>query len=192
MFTKDSIDKGNFYEYNSRLVVGVDMVTTEPSEDMENNVVALDCEMVFTTGGLEVAKLTLVGRDLEPLVDEYVCPHNAVLDYITDISGVTKEHMDQATHTLFMVQQLLKKHIHKDTIIVGHSLECDLKALRIAHYKVVDTAVVFKRGKNKPSLKDLCEQFFQKPIQAGPGGHSSLEDASAAMNLMLHKITATS
>lgn len=42
------------------------------------------------------------------------------------------------------VQAHLLSIIEENDIIVGHSLENDLKALRLIHLNVVDTSVVFR------------------------------------------------
>lgn len=43
----------------------------------------------------------------------------------------------------FQAQQMLFDFVNKETILVGHSLESDLKAMRIVHMNVVDTALVY-------------------------------------------------
>ena len=46
----------------------------------------------------------------------------------------------------------LKSIIHKDTILVGHSLENDLHAMHVVYDKVIDTSVLFAR-KNGSKMK---------------------------------------
>ena len=160
-------------------------VTTQEQSNARN-IVALKCEMVFTCGGLEVAKVSLVDSDLSVLVDTYVRPTNKITDLNTAFSGITDEHMQKATETLSSVQDLLLGHIHRDTIIVGHSLECDLKALRMIHLKVVDTAVVYLNAQGcKVSLKKLSQDILGMVLQNGTRGRSSANSAGAAMMLML-------
>ncbi len=55
--------------------------------------------------------------------------------------------------------------IDENDIRVGHSLENDLRALRIVHGKIIDTAVLF-RGRNgrKFSLKHLYSVLLQRKI----------------------------
>lgn len=50
----------------------------------------------------------------------------------------------------------------KDTILIGHSLENDLNALRIVHDKVIDTSVLFMNdtGKKLP-LKSLASYYLK-------------------------------
>ena len=53
-------------------------------------VVAIDCEMVRTEVGSEIARVTVVGIDKEILLDEFVIPEFPVEDYLTEFSGVTE------------------------------------------------------------------------------------------------------
>merc|ERR1711916_121609 len=78
------------------------------------------------------------------------------------------------------------------TILVGHSLENDLRAMHLIHRRVIDTAVAYpdSRGpRRKRSLKALSEAFLKRKIQmGGSAGHDSAEDAHAALQLALRKI----
>ena len=152
------------------------------------DVVALDCEMVYTAGGLEVAKVTLMDENYNTLVDTYVKPNNMVIDYNTRYSGITQGDLSlnnlRPPITLHQVQMDLLQYIDQKTIIVGHSLESDLKALRIIHTRVVDTAVLYQyASRHKRKLKDLSAVILNRVIQSNPNGHDSLEDARAAMDL---------
>eukprot|EP00050_Salpingoeca_kvevrii_P000578 m.151611 g.151611 ORF g.151611 m.151611 type:complete len:215 (-) comp10154_c0_seq1:2850-3494(-) len=95
------------------------------------------------------------------------------------------------------VQQLtfnvvtMKELIPHNSILVGHSLENDFKALKLVHEHVIDTSVLF-RGKRsakfKHSLRHLTQKYLDRSIQAGDAGHNSIEDAKAAMELVLAKL----
>ena len=170
----------------------LNIVTTQEQCDARN-IVALKCEMVYTSGGLEVAKVSLVHPDGSILVDTYVQPTNKIRDLNTLFNGITDERtLLKAAETLSSVQKLLMKHIHSDTIIVGHSLECDLKALRMIHLKVVDAAVVYLNPEaNKVGLKNLSQDILGVDIQTEQdriSRQSSVKSASAAMMLMLQKV----
>lgn len=86
------------------------------------------------------------------------------------------------------IQVRLLAMIDEQDILVGHSLENDLQALRLVHDKVIDTSVIF-RGSNgrKFSLKHLSLVLLQKKIQDGSSGHCSSEDAKAALVLALRR-----
>lgn len=83
------------------------------------------------------------------------------------------------------------KIVYKETILVGHSLENDLLALKISHDLVIDTAVLYQysRGSRyKTALRVLSRRFLSRQIQSSGSGHDSIEDAMAAMELALLKI----
>lgn len=88
------------------------------------------------------------------------------------------------------IQLFLLSLIHDEDVIIGHSAENDLRALRLVHNNVVDTSVVF-RGDNgrKYSLKHLSNVLLRRQIQNGCGssGHCSREDAEACLILALRR-----
>ena len=47
------------------------------------DMVAIDCEMVVTEMGSELARITVVGENGDTLYDKLVKPANAVVDYCT-------------------------------------------------------------------------------------------------------------
>ncbi len=94
-------------------------------------------------------------------------------------------------YSCFHVQEDFLKLVYKDTILVGHSLENDLLALKISHSLVIDTAVLYKhpRGASyKTALRVLAGKFLSREIQQSGNGHDSIEDARATMELALLKI----
>ncbi|KHJ76955.1 hypothetical protein OESDEN_23425 [Oesophagostomum dentatum] len=83
--------------------------------------------------------------------------------------------------------------INSETILIGHALENDLKALRIVHDNIIDTSVLFSRSsaegrRFKRSLKSLAREKLDMEIQSEAGGHDSGEDAWAAMRLVLRAV----
>lgn len=98
---------------------------------------------------------------------------------------------------------------HSKTILIGHSLDSDLKALKLIHNTVVDTSVLYphKMGlPKKKALKTLCIDHLKRIIQEnGNGinlfldmecfstkdsslfsehGHNSAEDAEVCIQLI--------
>ena len=113
------------------------------------------------------------------------------MDLNTQYSGITEEHMKKELPTLGDVQKQFLDIVYKETILVGHSLESDLKALRISHEKVIDSSILFPHPKGPPvkySLKLLASQYLKQSIQEYSSGHDSLEDAKAALNVVYHKV----
>lgn len=83
-------------------------------------------------------------------------------------SGITEESMKDVTTTLLDVQATLLTMFSEKTILVGHSLESDFKALRLLHDTVVDTSVMFPHKNGYPqkrALKNLCSEYLRKIIQ---------------------------
>ncbi|CAG0905892.1 unnamed protein product [Cyprideis torosa] len=157
----------------------------------QRDVYALDCEMCYTTAGTELTRLTVIGPRLQVVHDTFVKPTNPILDYNTRYSGITKEDLQDCSVSLLDVQCWMLENFSKDTILIGHSLDSDLRALKLIHRNVVDTSVVFphKRGPPyKKALKTLCGELLKKIIQEDVNGHDSAEDARSCMELMLMRV----
>ncbi|KAJ3970559.1 hypothetical protein EV361DRAFT_915324 [Lentinula raphanica] len=163
---------------------------TSPSDLLD--VVALDCEMIYTTGGMRVARVSIVDGSAKPVFDELVRMDEGVniLDFNTRFSGITPEmHAERAILPLASIRESLRTLIGKDTILVGHALENDLKTLRIVHHRCVDTVMLYPHPRGAPyrrALRDLSREHLNMKIQEGGGstGHSSLEDAIATLDLV--------
>ena len=120
-----------------------------------SRVFALDCEMVQTCAGKELARITLIQLDNVQdgkmthtvVLDELVKPHRPVLDYVTRYSGITAAMLNPVETRLEQVQAFLVQLLNTDDILVGHSLENDFRATQLIHDCVVDTSVLF-RGNN--------------------------------------------
>ncbi|XP_073982805.1 RNA exonuclease 1 homolog isoform X2 [Rhodnius prolixus] len=164
-----------------------------PPSDGNFGIYALDCEMCFTTTGLELTKISVVAHDGRLVYDTYVRPENFIIDYNTRFSGITAKDLSRKTGTKLLkdVQNDLMGFITADTVLVGHGLENDLRALRMIHTTVVDTAIVFPHAYGLPfrrSLKSLVNTILKRDIQSDVSGHDSCEDARSCLELILWKI----
>ncbi|XP_004441409.1 PREDICTED: RNA exonuclease 1 homolog [Ceratotherium simum simum] len=163
----------------------------ELSEDGHPGIYALDCEMSYTTYGLELTRVTVVDTDMQVVYDTFVKPDNEIVDYNTRFSGVTEADLTDTSISLRDVQAVLLSMFSADTILIGHSLESDLLALKVIHSTVVDTSVLFPHRLGLPykrSLRNLMADYLRQIIQDNVDGHSSSEDASACMHLVIWKI----
>jgi RNA exonuclease 1 len=118
-----------------------------------------------------------------------VKPDNPILDYNTVFSGLREGDLDHVRTTLRDVQKRLLDLFNDRTIVIGHALRNDLKALKILHNRVIDTEEVFPHPKGLPftrSLKRIVQETFNMNIQMYD--HDSRQDAVACMNLMLRRV----
>lgn len=156
-------------------------------------VVSLDCEMVGTgpRGRVsEVARCSLVDYHGRILFDRYVLPIGPVTDFRSQWSGIRKHHLAQAMP--FSQARAQVKSLLKGKVLVGHSVNLDLKCLDLTHpgHMTRDTSTTrlltrlasFPR-EHRPSLKALTNRLLHRNIQVGRGGHCSVEDARAALDL---------
>ncbi|EGZ24530.1 hypothetical protein PHYSODRAFT_479170 [Phytophthora sojae] len=173
-----------------------DFVSTLPLPDGETRtpeqlLLALDCEMCRTTKGVELTRLTLVDTSEKVLLDEYVRPKNPIVDYCTQYSGITCDIMEATTMRLADIQKRFLDLVPAEAILVGHSIENDLQALRVLHRRVIDTACMYPHPKGPPfrsALRFLTSQYLNRAIQTGTDGHCSVEDAVATLQLAQLKI----
>ena len=99
-------------------------------------VFALDCEMVKTSVGTEIARVALLDFSGKICIDKFVKPVNKILDYGTKYSGITKDTLTGIETRLSDVQKSLNRLVSHNDILVGHSIAHDLKGLHWRHEKV--------------------------------------------------------
>lgn len=187
-------------------------------------VFAIDCEMVQTNRGSELARVTVLADregwytgvsstenvfddgddDSVVVLDTFVRPSLPVTDYKTQWSGITAESLAGVTVSLLQVQVALLGLISAEAIVVGHSLDSDLQALRLVHGRTVDTACLYPHPRGFPlrhKLKLLAKEILGLDIQTQhnrnkrganskntPIGHDSVEDARTALKLVIRKL----
>lgn len=164
-----------------------DFLKTSLIEGNEN-VLALDCEMAFTSKGFEMVRLTIVDFfTCKTLFDEIVKPFGEIIDLNTAFSGIHEEDMQKAISYQETMDRILTKDlINGNSILIGHGLENDLNVMRIIHNNIIDTAILYSTGRYKISLKNLTFETLSAKIQTGE--HDSSQDAIATMNVVKKKI----
>ncbi|KAG2173780.1 hypothetical protein INT43_005200 [Umbelopsis isabellina] len=165
------------------------------------NVIAIDCEMCLTGRGLELARVSLIDYASNVILDEMVQPSHPVVDYMTQYSGIRQANLEGVTTTLSDIQNRLLDIIDEDTILIGHSLQCDLNTLKLAHPRVIDTSRLYHHRNGppplRPSLKHLAARYLDRNIQSYGStiqsgaelGHDPREDALASLDLVKLKLS---
>ena len=113
------------------------VVTTQHSL-APGRVFALDCEMVVTTRGKEVARVTLLDFKGHSCYETLVKPLANIVDYKTAFNGITENILQGVSTTLVDVQNSLLERVSADDLLVGHSIDDDLRCLHLEHRKVMD------------------------------------------------------
>lgn len=166
--------------------------TLPPERTMDDYAVyALDCEMCYTTRGLDLTRVTVINSACKVVFESLIKPFHPIIDYNTRYSGITEEQMANVKTTLLEVQATILTMFNSKTILIGHSLESDFKALKLIHSSVIDTSILFPHKMGPPykrALRNLCSEYLKKIIQNSVDGHDSAEDAEACMELIIFKL----
>lgn len=181
--------------------------------------VCFDCEMGYTTMGLELIRLTATSwPNGEELLDVLVRPLGEVLDLNSRFSGVfPKDYADAIPYDSGLdtgqaldadgnpqlrlvdspaaARDLLFGLLTPETPLIGHALDNDLNAARIIHPSIVDSVLLYPHPRGLPirfGLKVLMKKHLDRDIQTGGAqGHDSKEDAQAAGDLVRLKVAET-
>lgn len=194
-----------------RLSLVMPFIETPENDKVPSDMaICFDCEMGYTTHGLELMRLTAIAwPSHKPLVDVLVRPIGHLLDVNTRFSGITVEQFinakpyDPATpkpkrNDLRIVESpqiardLFLAHVTTTTPVLGHALENDLNTLRIVHPNIIDTVLLFPHKRGLPlrhGLRALAKEKLDIDIQqAGAAGHDSYEDAKTTGELIRFKV----
>ncbi|KAH7086917.1 hypothetical protein FB567DRAFT_628985 [Paraphoma chrysanthemicola] len=154
-------------------------------------VLSVDCEMCKAENDeFVLTRVSLLDWDGTTVLDRLVKPSVAIKDYLTQYSGITAAMLENVTTTLSDIQTELLELITPRTILVGHSLNSDLNALKLTHPFLVDTGILFPHPRGPPykqSLKWLAQKYLHREVQKGTKGHDSVEDARTCLDLVKQK-----
>ncbi|TAQ89547.1 hypothetical protein B7494_g2121 [Chlorociboria aeruginascens] len=175
-----------------------------PDKDIEQGsltagreILAMDCEMCMTgEKEFSLTRVSIVGWDGSVVLDELVKPYKPITNYLTMYSGITEKMLAPVTTTLADIQKKLLAILHPQTVLLGHSLNSDLTALKLTHPFIIDTAIIYPHPRGPPlksALKWLAQRYLNREIQKGHGttgpgaGHDSVEDARTCLDLLKQK-----
>lgn len=154
-------------------------------------VLTVDCEMCKTEDGKDsLTRVSIVDWNGNKILDELVKPDLAITDYVTQYSGIDKKMLEPVTTRLQDIQQKLLEIITPKTILMAHSLDSDLNALKLTHPFLVDTTVLYPHPRGPPyrqALRFISQRFLHRQIQNSSHGHDSIEDALACLDLVKQK-----
>jgi RNA exonuclease 1 len=183
-----------------------------PENDLapRGTAVCFDCEMGYTTRGLELMRLTVISWPMHrPIIDVLVRPIGHILDVNTRFSGITAEQFVNAkpydpknpkpirndiriVKSPYEARDLFLSHVSCDTPVLGHALENDLNTIRLVHPTIIDTVLLYPTRQGLPfrhGLRTLAKLHLNEDIQqGGAAGHDSYEDARTTGELVRFKI----
>ncbi len=148
------------------------------NSDRPRGPVTFDCEMGYTTLGLELVRLTAVSwPQNQQLLDVLVRPLGEVVDYNTRFSGVSQAHYSRAlpygaekpeqddstsedgeleqeslrvVESPMAARKLLFELLTPETPLIGHAIDNDLNTCRVIHPTIVDTVLLFPHPRGLP------------------------------------------
>jgi len=158
-------------------------------------VLAIDCEMCQTEDPVTKVKdhgclirFSVVNgfNPSEVLIDKLVSPALPISDARTSIHGITEDQLRGVQYTLRQAQADLLNMCSDRTVLIGHSLHKDLKALRFCHTNVIDTAYLYSvenEPGSSPSMRDVSEFVLGVKL---PDIHDSIQDARTSLQAALY------
>ncbi|KAA0169517.1 hypothetical protein FNF27_06942 [Cafeteria roenbergensis] len=163
----------------------VAVATEQRVTDAEGNVV------VTERARLAPARVSVLRADGSILMDDWILPAEPVVDHLTRFSGVRAADLRPASspHRLVSERSValrLRALADAGVVWVGHGLRSDFAVLGLCPpaARVRDTASLFRGMDGRmPRLRALALIALGKDIQGDSAGHSSVEDAEAALQL---------
>lgn len=124
------------------------------------------CEFCQTTEGIEPIRVTVVNPEFRVVFNEFVRPSGFVVDPMTRVHGIEAWRYKNSPFTLVDVQNELSKFMSRDTVLVGHGLDCELTGLKLVHNRCADTKLLFKLPYKDVSLPRLSEMMLGRCVRS--------------------------
>eukprot|EP00792_Barthelona_sp_PAP020_P014065 TRINITY_DN9691_c0_g1_i1.p1 TRINITY_DN9691_c0_g1~~TRINITY_DN9691_c0_g1_i1.p1 ORF type:complete len:433 (-),score=134.52 TRINITY_DN9691_c0_g1_i1:2-1300(-) len=113
------------------------------------------------------------------VIDILVNPGAKIVDYVTKFSGISRSIVEKASDLGIFVdfvdaQRLFDEFVDFHTVVIGHSVDCDLAALNMNHSFISDTSILFCHDRwksggqlRKPALRHIASSHGNMEIQNG-------------------------
>jgi len=188
----------DFSKYKKQDIPGDAWIKAKPFGDWCGGfpqAIAIDCEMCETEDPVSkqknpnaLCRISVIDAENpdQVLIDTLVKPAWPVTDYRTWVNGLSKEDLDPVQFTTRHAQAFMVALCSDQTVILGHAVHNDLAAMRMEHYCVGDSALLFQANDSETatvSLKDLAQSILQKEM---PLVHDSVNDARASLACLDH------
>ena len=128
----------------------------------------MDCEFIRSKDKEMLGRISLVNYNGQTIFDTVVQPEEQVTDYITHITGLTKESFINAPAFKEVNDHVIS--LIRDKIVVGHTLKCDFEKLTsneemsITYIDVSEHKEFMRDSFKKSKLKDLSSIHLNAKI----------------------------
>ncbi|KAI0427497.1 ribonuclease H-like domain-containing protein [Xylaria sp. FL1042] len=181
-----------------------DSNSNSPRSGKTYSALVIDCEMVAMKGG-EQGLINIAVVDFFTgyvVLRTLVRPTGPVTDWRREVTRFNKPMMNEAIkkgRTLSGWREVRDRIFDvttSETIFIGHAPANDLRVLRIATDRVIDSmtmmaSAVFGDVKKFPrswGLKTACKELLGVDVQKRNGPHKPLEDALASREIVLQSV----
>jgi len=163
----------------------VNTVYRIPTNINDFQVYGIVCEMCYRQQDLEDNQIIFIDMYDNVVYQTYIKPEIEIIDYNSGYNGIYESALEGIQITLPQLQNILKNFIHSNTVLVGHDLGNDLRALRFSHPNCFETSILFPRAFLRNSLKYLASYYLSREIQCSRA-HFPEEDARTATDLIFY------
>uniref|UniRef100_A0AC35U005 Exonuclease domain-containing protein n=1 Tax=Rhabditophanes sp. KR3021 TaxID=114890 RepID=A0AC35U005_9BILA len=140
-----------------------DETPTKDNSKVKHTIVAIHCDIVYTTAGIAVASCYLVDPKFNLILAETVKIDQRVVTSYHPLNNYLKtKNVNQHGITLEELKQKIFALVDKSTIIVGFDLAPILRTLKIVHRNIVDLAFHARFIEYKDSLFNYLKDLAQK------------------------------